>query len=168
MITRSDGHHCIVVLQHQNARPGMGRVVRRWLALSTVVGVGALAAACGDDVQVGDMGDGGAGTSNGGSGGVGGSAGSAAGGSAAGGSAAGGSGGTVITTGGTGATASGGSAGTTAGTGAGGSGACVQTMCQAHLYKCGNCIDDDNDGLIDSEDPDCLGPCDNTEDSYDS
>ncbi|MCB9606600.1 MAG: hypothetical protein H6716_08420 [Polyangiaceae bacterium] len=141
----------------------MGRVVRRWLALSTVVGVGALAAACGDDVQVGDMGDGGAGTSNGGSGGVGGSAGSAAGGSTA-----GGSGGTPITTGGTGATASGGSAGTTAGTGAGGSGACVPTMCQAHLYKCGNCIDDDNDGLIDSEDPDCLGPCDNTEDSYDS
>ncbi|MEZ4371578.1 MAG: hypothetical protein R3B07_12170 [Polyangiaceae bacterium] len=124
--------------------------------------MGALAAACGDDVQVGDMGDGGAGTSSGASGGVGGSAGSAQGGSA-------GSGTAGTTTGGTSTGgANGGSAGTTAGTGAGGGGGCVVTQCQNHVYACGNCLDDDNDGKIDSEDPDCLGPCDNTEDSYDS
>jgi hypothetical protein len=27
-------------------------------------------------------------------------------------------------------------------------------------------LDNDNDGLIDYQDPDCLGPCDNTEDSF--
>lgn len=37
--------------------------------------------------------------------------------------------------------------------------------CQGHVYACGNLIDDDGDGLIDSQDPDCLGPCDDTEDS---
>jgi hypothetical protein len=31
------------------------------------------------------------------------------------------------------------------------------------LNECGNCIDDDNDGMIDSLDPGCLGPCDNQE-----
>ena len=46
------------------------------------------------------------------------------------------------------------------------SGGCVQTLCQTHLYLCGDCVDNDGDGLTDSEDPDCLGPCDNTEDSY--
>lgn len=35
--------------------------------------------------------------------------------------------------------------------------------CQGHIYACGNGIDDDGDGLIDDEDPDCLGPCDNNE-----
>jgi hypothetical protein len=38
--------------------------------------------------------------------------------------------------------------------------------CQGHVYQCGDLIDNDMDGLIDSQDPDCLGPCDNTEDSY--
>ncbi len=109
------------------------------------------------------MGDGGAGTSSGASGGVGngGSAGSGA-------SAGSGTGGSIIATGGSSAGgANGGSAGSGA-AGSGGTGACVPTMCQNHLYACGNCDDDDNDGLIDSQDPDCLGPCDNTEDSYDS
>jgi hypothetical protein len=44
--------------------------------------------------------------------------------------------------------------------------ACVPTPCQGHIYQCGDCIDNDGDGKIDSEDPDCLGPCDNTESSY--
>ncbi len=35
--------------------------------------------------------------------------------------------------------------------------------CQGHIYQCGNQIDDDGDGLIDAEDPNCLGPCDNNE-----
>lgn len=38
--------------------------------------------------------------------------------------------------------------------------------CQGHVYECGDIIDNDGDGLIDWQDPDCLGPCDNTEDSY--
>lgn len=35
--------------------------------------------------------------------------------------------------------------------------------CQGHIYQCGNGLDDDHDGVGDSLDPDCLGPCDNTE-----
>ncbi len=42
----------------------------------------------------------------------------------------------------------------------------MPTLCQTHLYLCGDCLDNDEDGLTDSADPDCLGPCDNTEDSY--
>jgi hypothetical protein len=38
--------------------------------------------------------------------------------------------------------------------------------CQNQIFECGDLIDNDNDGLLDSLDPDCLGPCDNTEDSY--
>src|SRR5690349_21449849 len=29
-----------------------------------------------------------------------------------------------------------------------GPGGCFAAMCQSHLYQCGNCLDDDNDGLI--------------------
>lgn len=66
---------------------------------------------------------------------------------------------------GTGATGTGGA---TATSGTGGAGGCpgIRT-CQAHLYECGDAIDNDGDGLIDSDDPDCLGACDNTEGSYD-
>jgi hypothetical protein len=39
----------------------------------------------------------------------------------------------------------------------------VIAACQGHIYQCGDLIDNDGDGLIDSDDPDCLGPCDNTE-----
>ena len=35
--------------------------------------------------------------------------------------------------------------------------------CQGHIYQCGNSVDDDGDGLIDDQDPDCLGPCANNE-----
>jgi hypothetical protein len=38
--------------------------------------------------------------------------------------------------------------------------------CQGMVYQCGDLVDNDKDGLLDSLDPDCLGPCDNTEDSY--
>jgi hypothetical protein len=41
----------------------------------------------------------------------------------------------------------------------------VTSACQGHVYQCGDLIDNDGDGLVDSEDPDCLGPCDNTEGS---
>ena len=48
----------------------------------------------------------------------------------------------------------------------GGPRVCYVTQCQNHVYQCGNCMDDDGDGKIDSEDPDCLGPCDNSEGSF--
>lgn len=79
-----------------------------------------------------------------------------------GGSGSGANGGTA----GSGAAATGG-----AGTGAGsttstGSGPIVEAACENHVYACGDTVDNDGDGLIDSQDPDCLGPCDNTEDGY--
>ncbi len=43
---------------------------------------------------------------------------------------------------------------------------CTVATCQGKVYACGNCLDDDGDCRVDSDDPDCLGPCDNTEDSY--
>jgi hypothetical protein len=42
----------------------------------------------------------------------------------------------------------------------------VEVECDGHLYECGDLIDNDVDGLLDYQDPDCLGPCDNTEDSF--
>jgi hypothetical protein len=63
---------------------------------------------------------------------------------------------------------SGGSGSTSAnGTGGGaGSGVCEPASCQTHVYACGDCVDNDSDGLIDAEDPDCLGPCHNAEDTF--
>jgi hypothetical protein len=40
---------------------------------------------------------------------------------------------------------------------------CVVTQCGTRTTECGDCIDNDMDGLSDSCDPECLGPCDNTE-----
>lgn len=40
---------------------------------------------------------------------------------------------------------------------------CEETPCQGKLYQCGNCSDDDGDGLADDHDPECLGPCDDDE-----
>lgn len=45
----------------------------------------------------------------------------------------------------------------------GGTRICYQATCQGKLYQCGNCMDDDGDGKIDADDPDCLGACDNSE-----
>jgi hypothetical protein len=41
-----------------------------------------------------------------------------------------------------------------------------EAPCGAQLYDCGDLEDNDGDGLIDYQDPDCLGPCDDTEDHY--
>ncbi|HYP74726.1 MAG TPA: hypothetical protein VER12_02150 [Polyangiaceae bacterium] len=38
--------------------------------------------------------------------------------------------------------------------------------CQGKRYRCGDCIDNDGDQLADADDPECTGPCDDTEDSY--
>ncbi|MBI5532165.1 MAG: hypothetical protein HY898_05600 [Deltaproteobacteria bacterium] len=51
--------------------------------------------------------------------------------------------------------------------GAAGSGPCVPVNCQNHVYQCGDCLDNDNDGKIDMQDPDCLGPCHNNETKFD-
>ncbi|HEY4105830.1 MAG TPA: hypothetical protein VGM44_18145 [Polyangiaceae bacterium] len=67
------------------------------------------------------------------------------------------------------ATANAGSSGNVAGASAGsgaGSVACVVTACQGKVYACGDCVDNDGDGLIDSADLECTGACDNTEDSF--
>ncbi|MGB0648010.1 MAG: hypothetical protein ACPGQS_12580 [Bradymonadia bacterium] len=40
---------------------------------------------------------------------------------------------------------------------------CQPTLCQDKLLECGDCIDNDGDGKTDWRDPECLGPCDNTE-----
>ncbi len=40
---------------------------------------------------------------------------------------------------------------------------CVPTACRGKLYQCGNCHDDDGDGVADGLDADCLGPCDDDE-----
>ena len=42
-------------------------------------------------------------------------------------------------------------------------GPCQVATCQGHTYECGDCIDNDGDGLIDAADPSCWGPCDNNE-----
>jgi hypothetical protein len=43
---------------------------------------------------------------------------------------------------------------------------CVVTTCEGKLYQCGDCIDNDSDGRIDSQDSNCLGPCDNNESGF--
>ena len=40
---------------------------------------------------------------------------------------------------------------------------CATALCRGKPYQCGNCSDDDADGVIDALDPDCLGPCDDDE-----
>ncbi len=48
--------------------------------------------------------------------------------------------------------------------GAGGSQPCFEVLCpDGNPYGCGDCIDNDGDGLVDDNDPECLGPCDDTE-----
>ena len=44
-----------------------------------------------------------------------------------------------------------------------GGGACEPQNCRGRPAACGNCVDDDNDGLVDALDPDCWGACDDSE-----
>jgi hypothetical protein len=67
---------------------------------------------------------------------------------------------------GTGGATTTGAAGATTSTGTGGNPVFIEVSCQNHVYECGDTIDNDGDGTIDWQDPDCLGPCDNTENSY--
>jgi hypothetical protein len=110
----------------------------------------------------GDAGDASAGGGSGGTSATGGIAGSGTGGAAATGAVAG-EGGEA----GGGGVAGGGEAG--GGGVAGGvvdAGPCVPLTCQGKIYQCGDCIDNDGDGKIDMDDPDCLGPCHNAEDTF--
>ncbi len=126
-------------------------MVHRTKLAVTVALVVAFPLACGDDSTTGSGATGGSGasTETGGAG---------AGGGATGGGAIGG--------GVTGGGATGG--GANGGANQGGSPPMQIALCGNHPqpYECGDLIDNDNDGLVDSDDPDCLGPCDNTEDSY--
>jgi len=42
-------------------------------------------------------------------------------------------------------------------------GPCEPVSCGGRPQQCGNCRDDDADGRIDANDPECLGPCDDSE-----
>src|SRR5690606_14679685 len=42
-------------------------------------------------------------------------------------------------------------------------GPCQPRPCGGRVRACGDCSDDDGDGAIDAADPDCLGPCDDSE-----
>ncbi|HEY6560827.1 MAG TPA: hypothetical protein VI072_26300 [Polyangiaceae bacterium] len=43
---------------------------------------------------------------------------------------------------------------------------CSVVKCRDQIYQCGDCHDNDADELKDAADPECLGACDNTEDSF--
>jgi hypothetical protein len=45
-------------------------------------------------------------------------------------------------------------------------GACVRVLCGKRLAACGDCDDNDGDGLVDMNDPDCIGPCQTGEDTF--
>lgn len=40
---------------------------------------------------------------------------------------------------------------------------CRRIACAGHVTECGDCLDNDGDGVSDERDQECLGPCDNTE-----
>jgi hypothetical protein len=140
------------------------------LILVTVAASFGSACSSDDDDAGGDAGSAGSSATGGdgdGSSGEGGSSASGTGGTSSGGTSSGGSssGGTSSGGSSSGGTSSGGtsaggtsSGGTSAG-GAAGAGACGSTQCT-------NCIDDDQDGMIDSADPECTGPADNAENSF--
>jgi hypothetical protein len=43
---------------------------------------------------------------------------------------------------------------------------CKPTACEGMTYQCGDCDDNDGDGKLDALDPECTGPCDDLEDSF--
>jgi len=127
-----------------------------WLQLGILAAALAGAGCSGDDAAGPGTDGGGAGMDGSGGGGDGGGGGADSGGGGAmdgGGGGGGDSGGPIVEADG----------GTTIVEDGGATWVCHITTCAGHLLDCGNCIDDDGDGLVDSHDPECLGPCDNTE-----
>ncbi|HYO95509.1 MAG TPA: hypothetical protein VER33_13400 [Polyangiaceae bacterium] len=57
----------------------------------------------------------------------------------------------------------GGTDGTSGGGGGAGESACEVRDCGRKVYACGDCVDNDEDGLADALDPECFGACDNDE-----
>lgn len=51
-------------------------------------------------------------------------------------------------------------------TDSGGDVVCQPVECRGRPRACGDCIDNDDDGRRDAEDPDCFGPCDDSEVSF--
>lgn len=47
-------------------------------------------------------------------------------------------------------------------------GPCEPAACGASTYACGDCLDNDGDGRLDAGDPECLGPCDDSESALSS
>jgi hypothetical protein len=133
-------------------------MIRRALrTASALLFATALAAtACSRDIPLGsDVTSGGAPSGTSGRGGSGGTAGTA------GNATTGGTGGSVLIGGSGGSpTAEGGAAGAP-------EHECVPATCHGKTYLCGDCMDNDGDGKIDADDPECTGPCDNREDSFD-
>lgn len=43
---------------------------------------------------------------------------------------------------------------------------CIPMTCFGRNTPCADCKDNDNDGLIDADDPECFGPCDYSEGKY--
>jgi hypothetical protein len=64
-------------------------------------------------------------------------------------------------------TANVGGAATNTGGADGGVSACVVRECEGSINVCGDCHDNDGDGLIDEQDPECTGACDDTESTLD-
>lgn len=125
-------------------------IIRTTITLSAGLLLVASAIACSDDTSSSGSGGSGAGSSSS---------------TATGGAGTGGdSSSTTSASGGAGQGGGGGTGGGTTSTGSGNSWP-VGTKCQNATYACANGLDDDNDGLTDWEDPDCLHPCDNSEGS---
>jgi len=111
------------------------------LLAAVLLGVAALGGACGEDTLDGAAGGPSAGATSG-------SAGTAGSGGAGGGTSTGGGGAASSSSSGVGPPPT------------------EIAECQGKTYDCGDLVDNDMDGLLDSQDPDCLGPCDNTESGY--
>ena len=45
-------------------------------------------------------------------------------------------------------------------------GPCVPLQCDGATYACGDCMDNDGDGKLDTADPECVSPCDDKEDTF--
>jgi hypothetical protein len=158
----------------EGASPGGGSPSSGTSTAASGAGAGGL----GFEGATGSGGSGGSGTGTGApaSGGAGGTSGTSTAASEAGAGGATGSGGSGGSGTGTGAPASGGAGGTSGSAGGApsagaytsgvGGAPTVEASCQGKVYACGDLLDNDGDQLVDSQDPDCLGPCDNTEDSY--
>lgn len=45
-------------------------------------------------------------------------------------------------------------------------GTCVVSECEGKVLACGDCVDNDQDGVSDAADPDCWGECHDSEESW--